>query len=78
MIDQIEAARSELDTYTFLKKHEDGMSLYNLDVIILNLNIQFYFILSCHSESLGIDQSRGVCSDGARARVTSALPAVAQ
>ncbi len=77
MIDQIEAARSELDTYTFLKKHEDGMSIYNLAFIILNFNINFNFILSCHSESLGIDQSGGDCSDGARARVTSALPAIA-
>lgn len=25
LIEQIEAARCELDTYTFLKKHEDGM-----------------------------------------------------
>lgn len=24
MVEQIEAARCELDTYTFLKKHEDG------------------------------------------------------
>ena len=42
MIDQIESARVELDTYSFLKKHEDGklLTIRNLPVIQL---IQFVF-----------------------------------
>ena len=35
LIDQVEAARIELDTYSFLKKHEDGelVSLFRMSII---------------------------------------------